>query len=146
MIFNAQLRNRIGVLTSSLKRWDWLIYLFVSGVCILAVSSIFYSSLRLQTLYSLLWNDPAQFDSVAQQDRYGDWSAPLDDVFIHFDFARSTARGYPFQWLDRQGYSSGGTSLLYPFVPFFTHSTGRESPGPLGLSRSGWGPQWVHEK
>jgi len=114
--FSAQLRHRVGLLTSSLKRWDWLIYLFVSGACILAVSSIFYSSLRLQTLYSLLWNDPAQFDSVAQQDRYGDWSAPLDDVFIHFDFARSTARGYPFQWLDGQGYSSGGTSLLYPFV------------------------------
>ena len=64
----------------------------------------------------MLWNEPAQFDSVAQQGRYGDWSAPLDDVFIHFDFARSTARGYPFQWLDGHGYSSGGTSLLYPFV------------------------------
>lgn len=116
MIFSARLQGRIGLLTSSLKRWDWLIYLIASGACILAVSSFFYSSLRLQTLYSLLWNDPAQFDSVTQQDRYGDWSAPLDDVFIHFDFARSTARGYPFQWLDGHGYSSGGTSLLYPFV------------------------------
>ncbi|HEU5077312.1 MAG TPA: hypothetical protein VFU02_24140, partial [Polyangiaceae bacterium] len=116
MIFRARLQDHIGPLTSSLKRWDWLIYLVASGACILAVSSIFYSSLRLQTLYSLLWNDPAQFDSVAQQDRYGDWSAPLDDVFIHFDFARSTARGYPFQWLEGHGYSSGGTSLLYPFV------------------------------
>src|SRR5690606_8154026 len=46
----------------------------------------------------------------------GDWSAPLDDVFIHFDFARSTARGHPFEWLEGNGYSSGGTSLLYPFV------------------------------
>ena len=116
MIFSAHLQGRVGLLTSSLKRWDWLIYLIASGACILAVSSIFYSSLRLQTLYSLLWSDPARFDSVAQQDLYGDWSAPLDDVFIHFDFARSTARGYPFQWLDGHGYSSGGTSLLYPFV------------------------------
>ena len=46
----------------------------------------------------------------------GDWSAPLDDVFIHFDFARATARGHPFQWSEGNGYSSGGTSLLYPFV------------------------------
>src|SRR5690606_13227601 len=37
-------------------------------------------------------------------------------VFIHFDFARSTARGFPFQWSEGNGYSSGGTSLLYPFV------------------------------
>jgi hypothetical protein len=46
----------------------------------------------------------------------GEWSAPLDDVFIHFDYARATARGYPFQWSEGNGYSSGNTSLLYPFV------------------------------
>ena len=46
----------------------------------------------------------------------GEWSAPLDDVFIHFDFARSTARGHPFEWIDGNGYSSGNTSLSYPFV------------------------------
>ena len=46
----------------------------------------------------------------------GEWSAPLDDVFIHFDYARATARGYPFQWSAGNGYSSGNTSLLYPFV------------------------------
>lgn len=46
----------------------------------------------------------------------GEWSAPLDDVFIHFDYARATARGYPFQWSVGNGYSSGNTSLLYPFV------------------------------
>src|SRR5690242_1803671 len=46
----------------------------------------------------------------------GEWSAPLDDVFIHFDYARATARGYPFQWSVGNGYSSGNTSLFYPFV------------------------------
>jgi hypothetical protein len=46
----------------------------------------------------------------------GEWSAPLDDVFIHFDFARATARGYPFQWSEGNGYSSGNTSLTYPFI------------------------------
>lgn len=52
----------------------------------------------------------------AQERVLGTWSAPLDDVFIHFDFARETARGRPFQWSEGAGYSSGGTSLLYPFV------------------------------
>src|SRR5258706_5145090 len=47
---------------------------------------------------------------------HGEWSAPLDDVFIHFDYARATARGYPFQWSPGNGYSSGNTSVLYPFV------------------------------
>ncbi len=43
----------------------------------------------------------------------GDFPVPLDDVFIHFDFARSLARGHPFEWIAGQGYSSGETSPLY---------------------------------
>lgn len=58
----------------------------------------------------------------------GEWSAPLDDVFIHFDFARSTARGYPFQWSEGNGYSSGNTSLTYPFVLAFGYWTGFRGP------------------
>ena len=46
----------------------------------------------------------------------GEWSAPLDDVFIHFDYARQTARGYPFSWSPGNGFSSGNTSLVYPFA------------------------------
>jgi len=46
----------------------------------------------------------------------GDWPAPLDDVFIHYDFARATAHLRPFQWIAGQGYSSGETSPLYPFL------------------------------
>ena len=36
---------------------------------------------------------------------------PLDDVYIHFGFARSAALGHPFAWIPGNGYSSGGTSL-----------------------------------
>jgi len=46
----------------------------------------------------------------------GDWPAPLDDVFIHFDFARSWASGHPFEWIAGQGYSSGETSPGYALV------------------------------
>ncbi|HEY8076823.1 MAG TPA: hypothetical protein VIF62_22005 [Labilithrix sp.] len=49
----------------------------------------------------------------------GEWSAPLDDVFIHFDYARSTALGHPFEWTIGNGYSSGNTSITYPFVLAF---------------------------
>jgi len=46
----------------------------------------------------------------------GDFPVPLDDVYIHFDFARSLARGHPFEWIAGQGYSSGETSPLYAFI------------------------------
>lgn len=46
----------------------------------------------------------------------GVWPAPLDDVYIHFGFARSAALGQPFQWIPGNGYSSGGTSLTYPLL------------------------------
>ncbi len=44
----------------------------------------------------------------------GEWSAPLDDVFIHADYARSLALGFPLTWIPGDGVSSGGTSLLWP--------------------------------
>lgn len=46
----------------------------------------------------------------------GVWPAPLDDVYIHFGFARSAALGHPFEWIPGNGYSSGGTSLTYPLL------------------------------
>ncbi|MBX3190281.1 MAG: hypothetical protein KF819_25000 [Labilithrix sp.] len=46
----------------------------------------------------------------------GFFPAPLDDVYIHFDFARSLAEGHPFEWIPGNGYSSGETSPLYAFV------------------------------
>jgi hypothetical protein len=75
---------------------------------VLLAASAFYASLKLQILYSSVRGDPYLLAN--------DWSAPLDDVFIHFDFARQTARGRPFEWSPGNGYSSGGTSLLYPFI------------------------------
>ncbi len=42
--------------------------------------------------------------------------APLDDVYIHFDYARALAQGSPFAWLSGQGYSSGETAPLYAWL------------------------------
>jgi len=46
----------------------------------------------------------------------GYFPAPLDDVYIHFDFARALAEGHPFEWIAGQGYSSGETSPLYALL------------------------------
>ena len=99
-----------------LARIEPVLYLLFAGVCTLYVGCRFYGALRLQTLYAYNWARPELYESFAREHVLGSWSAPLDDVFIHFDFARETARGHPFEWSDGAGYSSGGTSLLYPFV------------------------------
>src|SRR5204862_8344947 len=58
----------------------------------------------------------AAFWLPALRRTHGLWPAPLDDVYIHFGFARSAALGHPFEWIPGNGYSSGGTSLTYPLV------------------------------
>jgi hypothetical protein len=91
------------------------IYALWAATLTLLSACQFYSSMRLQTTFADVFRDPAAFDA-AIRGGLGPWSAPLDDVFIHFDFARQAARGHFFEWSPGGGYSSGGTSLLYPFV------------------------------
>jgi hypothetical protein len=92
------------------------LYVLVAAVLVLVNARLFYGSLKLQTEHVDLWFEPEKMRAIFEGTHPARWSAPLDDVFIHFDFARATARGYPFQWIEGNGYSSGGTSLLYPFV------------------------------
>jgi hypothetical protein len=87
------------LLDGAVARWariDGVLYPAFTASAVLYAAVAFYTSLHRQT--------------------HGAWSAPLDDVFIHFDYARATARGYPFQWSEGNGFSSGNTSLSYPFV------------------------------
>jgi hypothetical protein len=106
--------ERLARLVGRLRRAEPVLYLAFCAVATLYVATRFYGSIRLQTLYSDSWSSPEL--AQAERESIGPWSAPLDDVFIHFDFARSAARGRPFEWVIGNGYSSGGTSLLYPFV------------------------------
>ncbi len=82
--------------TAAVSAHDANLYAAWAFFCTIFVSTAFYGYLHTQTR--------------------GVWSAPLDDVFIHFDYARALARGYPFQWSEGNGYSSGNTSLSYPVV------------------------------
>jgi hypothetical protein len=100
---------------SALAPLEPLLYAVWAAALTLLCACRFYSSMRLQTAYADLFFDARSFER-AVAGALGPWSAPLDDVFIHFDFARQTARGHAFEWSPGAGYSSGGTSLLYPFV------------------------------
>lgn len=42
--------------------------------------------------------------------------APLDDAYIHFQYARQIARGHPWQYNDGDPPSTGATSPLYPLL------------------------------
>ncbi len=95
-VIAAHARRSVEDRKRALGAIDRLLYPLVAALATLVAARTFYGYMLLQT--------------------GGEWSAPLDDVFIHFDYARATARGYPFQWSMGNGYSSGNTSLLYPFV------------------------------
>jgi hypothetical protein len=99
----------IGNLRPLFRRVDPALYVVWAAVQTLASARMFYRYMLEQT--------------------GGEWSAPLDDVFIHFDYARATALGHPFEWTIGNGYSSGNTSLTYPFVlaaGYVAGFTGRE--------------------
>lgn len=48
-------------------------------------------------------------------------AVPLDDAYIHFQYARSLAEGRFFAFVPGEGYTSGATSLLWPLAlaPFY---------------------------
>jgi len=116
---NNRISNKLHAFEARLRQWrplEPVLYAAVSAIWILLMARWFYGSMRWQLYHSIAWAQGATYDPAQRLNVFGLWSAPLDDTFIHFDFARATARGFPFQWIDGNGYSSGGTSLLYPFV------------------------------
>jgi hypothetical protein len=66
----------------------------------------------------------ARFYAPGRAASGGDWPAPLDDVFIHFAFARAWASGHPFEWIAGQGYSSGETAPAYAVLLAVGHAAG----------------------
>ena len=61
------------------------------------------------------------FVGDAMRAQGGALGAPLDDVFIHFQYARSIAEGHPFAYNAGQPTSSGASSLLWVglLTPFY---------------------------
>ena len=59
-------------------------------------------------------------------ERAGEPALPLDDSFIHLQFAKQLAEGSWFSYVSGEGYSSGATSMLWPLAiaPFFVLGLG----------------------
>jgi hypothetical protein len=104
-----------GLFARLQKAEPWF-YAVLAGLWTLYLAVLFFGSMHWQLRHAIAWANPGVFNPEHRLPWRAIWSAPLDDVFIHFDFARSAARGHPFEWVDGNGYSSGGTSLLYPLV------------------------------
>lgn len=102
-----------SISSQTLESFFYLVYV---GVCTLIAAKSFFSARELQ----LQWSEAARLalDPSEPVRRLAPvwWSAPLDDTFIHFDFARSFAKLRPFEWTPGGGYSSGATSWLYPML------------------------------
>lgn len=47
---------------------------------------------------------------------HGEYVMPLDDVYIHFQYARQLAAGQPYQYNPGLPPTSGATSFLYPYL------------------------------
>lgn len=72
---------------------------------------------------------------------------PLDDAYIHFQYARAIAEGYPYHYNPGLPATSGATSFLYPFVLALGYPLGFQGMnlalwamggGAVALALSGW--------
>ncbi len=77
----------------------------------------------------------------------GEVVLPLDDVYIHFQYARQLASGEPYVYNPGEAPTSGATSFLYPYLLAGGHALGFHDLtlglwalglGALGLLASGW--------
>jgi hypothetical protein len=69
----------------------------------------------------------------------GEWSLPVDDTYIHLQYARSIVEGHPFTYHRGDGYSTGSTSPLYAMflAPFVAVGFTGERAVPLTLVLGG---------
>ncbi|NWF68945.1 MAG: hypothetical protein HXY40_07655 [Chloroflexi bacterium] len=78
---------------------------------------------------------------------HGQYVLPLDDVYIHFQYAKQIAAGQPFVYNPGQPPTSGATSFLYPFALALGYALGFQglnlsvwalAVGALALAGSAW--------
>ncbi|HEX8598468.1 MAG TPA: hypothetical protein VF952_08130 [Chloroflexia bacterium] len=61
----------------------------------------------------------------------GRLAPPLDDTFIHFQYARQMAAGHPFEYNTGDPPSSGASSFIYPFLLAPAFLVGLDGQKPL---------------
>jgi hypothetical protein len=86
--------------------------------------------------YDLLWLGLGTLAVTAIAFLFGLWGAgghlapPLDDTFIHFQYARQLAGGHPFEYNTGDPPSSGDSAFIYPFLlvpPYLLGLDGQKS-------------------
>jgi hypothetical protein len=80
------------------------------------------------------------FVSRAVLDRAGGPAVPLDDSYIHFQYARSLAELHPFRYTPGAAPTPGATSLLWPLVLAPFYALGLRG---AALVFAGWTLGWV---
>jgi hypothetical protein len=66
----------------------------------------------------------ALFVAVGYSAGHGNLLMPLDDVYIHFQYAKQMALGQPHVYNSGQAPTSGATSFLYPYLLAFGYLIG----------------------
>ncbi len=103
----------IRLRVSKIEPWVFVVF---AAICTLWSARSFFDACQSALRFAETARQALPPDNPAKLIPPVRWSAPLDDVFIHFDFARSLARGRFFEWSTGGGYSSGATSWLYPAI------------------------------
>lgn len=90
--------------------------LFIWAVCVLLAGAVFL-------VYTM----------TSRAEGRGEFLLPLDDVYIHFQYARQLAVGQPYVYNPGLPASSGATSFLYPYMLAVGYNLGFQ-----GLNLSLW--------
>src|SRR5436190_18637829 len=61
----------------------------------------------------------------------GRLAPPLDDTFIHFQYARQLTQGHPFQFNTGDAPSSGDSAFIYPFLLAPAYLVGMDRANPM---------------
>jgi hypothetical protein len=77
---------------------------------------ILFSAIVLSIFLSYFW--------ASWQAGQGNLLMPLDDVYIHFQYARQMALRHPYQYNLSDPPTSGATSFIYPYLLAFGYLTG----------------------
>ncbi len=108
------------------RDWEPLLFIVFAAACTLLSARAFFDARQSALQFAEVARYAASPESPAHLVPPVRWSTPLDDTFIHFDFARSLAQGKFFEWAPGGGYSSGATSWLYPAILAIAYRSGMQ--------------------
>ncbi len=119
-----------------LSPWFGIIRAMIAEEAIVAPRRVSTQRLLSQR-YDLLWLGLGTLVVTAIAFLFGVWGAgghlapPLDDTFIHFQYAQQLASGHPFEYNTGDPPSSGDSAFIYPFLLIPPYLLGIDGQKPL---------------